>query len=111
VELLGKVRDRSVGTSEPLQNAASGGIRERGERSIETGPHILSHAVQYGRRTGYMQGEASFLFGGPDRDPWSRSWASIQLPVELVIRDSRRAGGGGDMKQARSLAVSGAPPV
>src|SRR6476660_10082724 len=34
VELLGKVRDRSVGTSELLENAASGGIRERGERDI-----------------------------------------------------------------------------
>src|SRR6187399_1366591 len=31
VELLGKVRDRSVCTSELLQNAASGRVRERGE--------------------------------------------------------------------------------
>jgi hypothetical protein len=30
VELLGKVRDRCVGTPELLQNAASGGVRERG---------------------------------------------------------------------------------
>src|SRR4051812_44535540 len=30
VELLGKVRDRSVGMPKPLQNAASGGVRERG---------------------------------------------------------------------------------
>src|SRR5206468_12764080 len=37
MELLGKVRDRSVGTPELLQNAASGGVRERGERGIETG--------------------------------------------------------------------------
>ena len=34
MELLGKVRDRSVGTSQLLQNAASGGVRERGERGI-----------------------------------------------------------------------------
>ena len=47
VELLGKVRDRSVCTSELLQNAASGGVRERGERGIETGPGILNHMVQY----------------------------------------------------------------
>src|SRR5262249_51062857 len=47
VELLGKVRDRSVGTSELLQNAASGGIRERGERAIEAGSRILNHSVQY----------------------------------------------------------------
>src|SRR5262249_49910878 len=37
VKPLGKVRDRSVGTSELLQNAASGGNRERGERGIEAG--------------------------------------------------------------------------
>src|SRR6476660_5509997 len=35
VELLGKVRDRSVCTPELLQNAASGDVRERGERVIE----------------------------------------------------------------------------
>src|SRR5207244_5835835 len=44
VELVGKVRDRSVCTSELLQNAASGGVRERGERGIEAG--ILNHVVQ-----------------------------------------------------------------
>jgi hypothetical protein len=38
VELLGKVGDRSVCTPELLQNAASGDIRERGERGIEAGP-------------------------------------------------------------------------
>src|SRR5262252_9601806 len=47
VELLGKVRDRSVCTPELLQNAASGGIRERGERGIEAAPNILNHVVQY----------------------------------------------------------------
>src|SRR4029450_2794554 len=47
VEFLGKVRDRSVVTPELLQNAASGGIRERGERGIETGSGILNHVVQY----------------------------------------------------------------
>src|SRR6187402_3244978 len=38
VELLGKVRDRRVCASELLQNTASGGVRERGERGVETGP-------------------------------------------------------------------------
>src|SRR5277367_2978424 len=47
VELLGKVRDRSVCTAELLQNAASSGVRERGERGIEAGPGILNHVVQY----------------------------------------------------------------
>src|SRR6478736_5510870 len=61
VKLLGKVRDRSVCTPELLQNAASGGVRERGERGIEAGSDILNHVVQYithrlaagkGRRSG-----------------------------------------------------------
>src|SRR5271156_668403 len=47
VELLGKVRDRSVCASKLLQNAASSGVRERGERGIEAGCRILNHAVQY----------------------------------------------------------------
>src|SRR5262245_49872109 len=34
VELLGKVRDRSVGTPELLENTAAGSVRERGERGI-----------------------------------------------------------------------------
>src|SRR5271170_1870150 len=47
VELLGKVRDGCVRTPELLQDAASGGVRERGERDIEAGPDILNHVVQY----------------------------------------------------------------
>src|SRR5690349_6370368 len=47
VERLGEVRDRSVGSSELLQNATPRGVRERGERSIESGRHILNHLVQY----------------------------------------------------------------
>src|SRR5262245_739085 len=56
VELLGKVRNRSVGTPQLLQNAASGGIRERGERVIEAALCILNHTVQYTRTRGDMQG-------------------------------------------------------
>src|SRR5262249_1111623 len=37
VELHRKVRDRSVRTPELLQNAASSGVRESAERSIEAG--------------------------------------------------------------------------
>src|SRR2546426_11598067 len=47
VERLGKVRDGSVGSSELLQNATPRGVRERGERSIKSGRHILNHMVQY----------------------------------------------------------------
>src|SRR5450432_4401193 len=47
VELLGKVGDGGVYTPEVLQNAASGGVRERGERSIEAALDILNHMVQY----------------------------------------------------------------
>src|SRR3954467_12261614 len=47
VERLGEIRDRNVCTAELLQNAASRGVRERGERGIEAGPRILNHVVQY----------------------------------------------------------------
>src|SRR3954463_1875793 len=46
VELLGKLRDRGVCTSELVQNAASGGVRERGERGVEGSSRILNHVVQ-----------------------------------------------------------------
>src|SRR5258707_11534767 len=49
VEPLGKGCDRSVRTPEMLQNAASGGVRERAERGIEVGLAILYHMVQYTR--------------------------------------------------------------
>src|SRR5262245_765256 len=59
VELLGKVRDRRVCTPELLRNAASGDIRERGERGIEARLGILNHMVQYlNTRIGDTQGEA-----------------------------------------------------
>src|SRR5687768_17461309 len=47
VEPLGQGCDRSVRTPELLQNAASGGVRQRAERGIEVGVAILSHTVQY----------------------------------------------------------------
>src|SRR6185437_11479340 len=47
VERLGKVRDRSISSSELLQHAPPRGIRERGERRIKAGRHILNHMVQY----------------------------------------------------------------
>src|ERR1700752_378039 len=69
VELLGKVRDRSVGTPELLQNATAGGIRERGERAIEAGLRILNRMVQYtdteGRTQGISAGGIRLSDGGP----------------------------------------------
>ncbi len=47
MEFLGEVRDRSVCTPELLQNAASRGVRKRGERGIQAGTRILNHLVQY----------------------------------------------------------------
>src|SRR4030095_13360196 len=47
VELLSEVRDRSVRTAEMLQNAASGGGPESGDRGIEAGCRMLNHMVQY----------------------------------------------------------------
>src|SRR5262245_60052695 len=55
VELLGKVGDRSVGSSELLQDATPRGVRERGERRIESG-YILNHMVQYIICVRVMQG-------------------------------------------------------
>ena len=52
MELLGKVRYRSLRTPEPLQNAASGGVGERGERGIQVGSLKLNHWVQYITRIG-----------------------------------------------------------
>src|SRR3954451_20699513 len=46
VDLLGKVADRGIRTPEVLQNAASGRIRECGERGIEAGARRLNHLVQ-----------------------------------------------------------------
>jgi hypothetical protein len=47
VEFLGEVRDRSICTREPLQDAASGGVRDRGERGIKVGANKLNHVVQF----------------------------------------------------------------
>src|SRR5579871_635587 len=58
VEPLGKGCDRSVRTRELLQNAASGGVRERAERGIEVGWAILNHMVQYSTWVTALQWEA-----------------------------------------------------
>jgi len=58
VEPVGKVRDRGVTAPELLENAASGGICERGERGIEAGSSILNHTVQYMQKFRGMQVEA-----------------------------------------------------
>ena len=47
MELLGEVGDRGICTSELFQDAASGGVRERGERGIEASRRILNHLVQF----------------------------------------------------------------
>src|SRR3954453_7588845 len=46
VELVCKLRDRSIPIPELLQNAASRGVRERGEENIEAGCRKLNHVVQ-----------------------------------------------------------------
>src|ERR1700689_4270969 len=82
VELLGKVRDRSVCTAELLQNAASGGVRERGERGIEAGPRMLNHAVQY-----VTHGLAACKEGRPERSS-VRACAAFRslVPHALSVR-------------------------
>ena len=74
MEPLGKVRDRSVGSSELLQNATPRGVRERGERSIKSGRHILNHMVQYNTSVRGMQGVAA---KNDASDDLSRARASV----------------------------------
>ncbi len=57
MELLGEGGDRSVGTPELLENATPRGIRECGERMVETGLLILNHMVQYKSPRASMQEE------------------------------------------------------
>src|SRR5690606_6862164 len=54
-ELLGKLRDGSIRARQPLQAAASRGVRERGERGIQVGLLILNHSVHYKPAEGHMQ--------------------------------------------------------
>ena len=81
MELLGKVRDRSVRTPEALQNAASGGVRERGERGVQVSSLKLNHPVQHITRIGGMQGEVERVNGGQSREP---------LPRRLAHRNEAR---------------------
>src|SRR5215217_7922572 len=46
MEVVGKGRDRRVRTPDLLKDPASGGVRERGERGIESAARILNHLVQ-----------------------------------------------------------------
>src|SRR6476646_10582641 len=87
VKFLGKVRDRSVCTPKLLQHAASGGIRERGERSIEAGLGILNHLVQYithGLTACKGRQSARCLAG--------RLHSEIEL-ISMQIRSTRRSPG------------------
>jgi len=59
LEFVGELRNRSVCTTELLQNATSGGVRERGERGIEMGLRILNHMVQFITHRLAMQGRAA----------------------------------------------------
>src|SRR6516162_2370031 len=68
-EPSGELRDRSVGASDLLQDAASGDIRERGERGIEAGGHILNHVVQYCTWAVGIQGRSRASPPGPGTCP------------------------------------------
>ena len=71
VELLGQVRDRRLRATQLLEDAATGDVRQRGERGIEPGIRILNHLVQY-LTTGFrgMQGRAISEKAEKTRNPW-----------------------------------------
>ena len=56
-------------TPQLLQNAASGGVRERAERDMVVGLSILHHTVQYNSRGDGMQWEASARCGSDPLNP------------------------------------------
>src|SRR5262245_14415097 len=70
VKPVGKLRDRRVSTSEPLEHAASRGVGECGERGIEGGMRMLNHVVQYTRGPAAcksrLRGRASRYRASPD---------------------------------------------
>src|SRR5207247_2094766 len=79
VELPGKVGYRGVCTPELLEDAASGGVRERGERGIEARPRILNHVVQYIARIGGLQGKSPLAASGRFR--WTQAGRARTAPV------------------------------
>src|SRR5450432_3251152 len=84
VEPLGKGCDRSVRTPELLQNAASGGVRERAERGIEVGLAILYHMVQYTTRVTALQWEAErFTLQIIWRKYWRVIWRNLSQWTNL----------------------------
>ena len=83
MELVGKVRNRSVCTPELLQNTASGSVRERGKRGIEAGSRILNHVVQYiTYGLAVMQGEASARLGFTDYLRVELAWEKARGGVD-----------------------------
>jgi hypothetical protein len=130
LKFLGKRRDRSVCPPEMLQNAASGGVRERPERGIEAGLYILNHAVQYIARIDGMRlsdlsapcvagpapeltipGTAFTLaavriFGIPDRDrtaPDERFRRGARDPARPLSHASPNGTSGQPARSARAL--------
>src|SRR6187431_1506531 len=79
VEPFGKGCDRSVRSPELLQNAASGGVRERAERGIEVDLAILNHVVQYTAWSDDMQWEAERPLRYPAIHLNSRSTAQCRV--------------------------------
>src|SRR5579863_9416256 len=101
VELLGKLGDRSVSTPEPLQNAASCGVRNRGERNIEARLRILNHVVQYishglaackGRPRALRCRPLLLSRSGVTQNSYTK-WPPAGLIAELGCRFTRRASG------------------
>ena len=86
MKLLGKFRDRSVRASELFQNAAPGGIRERGERSIEDScPALRNVTLTFSqRRTGALSGLLS------DHGPTGRNGTLSFAGLPAIPRKRRK---------------------
>src|SRR5262245_6650217 len=82
VELHGQVRDRRFRATQLLEDAATGDVRQRGERGIEVGVRVLNHMVQYLPQASAAC-KAGYFFDAVTRSRTSRGDASSRAALAL----------------------------